>query len=251
MTTKKIFLIISGLVFAFTIFLSASAQSNDSEEFDGFTGDYCAFTPIYTNMSMGNPNNNKTEVIKLQNFLINYFDAPFYATGYFGRMTKQYVIDLQEELGVNPIGIVGPKTLRAINNLCVTLEDNWVPGDNDIPVYTPSPSKPVVYPTNEIPKNCKIWYDGCNTCHRIKDRDLLACTRMACPAFIGDKGNGAYCKEYFSTTSPYPGNQTPANPGTGSTPGYGGKACPEMAMQCPNGQFVGPTGPNCAYVCPN
>jgi hypothetical protein len=28
------------------------------------------------------------------------------------------------------------------------------------------------------------------------------------------------------------------------------KACPEIAKQCPDGSYVGPSGPNCEFVCP-
>ncbi len=29
------------------------------------------------------------------------------------------------------------------------------------------------------------------------------------------------------------------------------QACPQMAKECPDGSYVGPTGPDCAFVCPN
>ncbi len=29
------------------------------------------------------------------------------------------------------------------------------------------------------------------------------------------------------------------------------KACPQIAKQCPDGSYVGPTGPNCAFICPS
>ncbi len=29
------------------------------------------------------------------------------------------------------------------------------------------------------------------------------------------------------------------------------QACPQMAKECPDGSYVGPTGPNCAFVCPS
>jgi len=28
------------------------------------------------------------------------------------------------------------------------------------------------------------------------------------------------------------------------------QACPQTAKECPDGSYVGPTGPNCAFVCP-
>ena len=44
----------------------------------------------------------------------------------------------------------------------------------------------------EIPKNCKVWYDGCNTCSRTEPGGMLACTMMAC----FEQGT-PYCKAYF------------------------------------------------------
>ncbi len=29
------------------------------------------------------------------------------------------------------------------------------------------------------------------------------------------------------------------------------QACPQLAKECPDGSYVGPTGPDCAFVCPN
>ena len=34
------------------------------------------------------------------------------------------------------------------------------------------------------------------------------------------------------------------------TPNTGGVACTAEAMQCPDGSYVGRTGPNCEFVCP-
>jgi hypothetical protein len=47
--------------------------------------------------------------------------------------------------------------------------------------------------TNEAPANCKVWYDGCNTCSRQYSGGPLMCTLMAC-----FQNSGAYCREYFS-----------------------------------------------------
>ncbi len=50
--------------------------------------------------------------------------------------------------------------------------------------------------TGEAPANCKIWYDGCNTCSRQYSGGPLMCTMMAC-INNGIWNSGAYCKEYF------------------------------------------------------
>jgi hypothetical protein len=56
--------------------------------------------------------------------------------------------------------------------------------------------------TNEAPANCKIWYDGCNTCSRSSVGGPLMCTMMAClnNTNNGIWNSGAYCKEYFTNS---------------------------------------------------
>ena len=44
-----------------------------------------------------------------------------------------------------------------------------------------------------IPSNCKVWFDGCNTCTRSKAGEDVACTEMACV----DHGI-SLCERYFS-----------------------------------------------------
>lgn len=48
------------------------------------------------------------------------------------------------------------------------------------------------YNNDTAPNNCKVWYDGCNTCSRQYPGGPLVCTKLACFA----KGQ-SYCKEYF------------------------------------------------------
>jgi len=31
-----------------------------------------------------------------------------------------------------------------------------------------------------VPKNCKAWFDGCNSCHKIGENNNAACTKRAC-----------------------------------------------------------------------
>lgn len=42
---------------------------------------------------------------------------------------------------------------------------------------------------------CKVWYDGCNTCSRSSVGGVGVCTQLACFAH-----NQPYCKQYFSNT---------------------------------------------------
>ena len=78
------------------------------------------------------------------------------------------------------------------------------------------------------PTNCQVWYDGCNTCSRQYSGGPLACSLLACFAH-----NTPYCKQYFTNPGPYEG-----------------VICTQDAKLCPNGQYVGRTGPNCQFVCP-
>jgi hypothetical protein len=78
---------------------------------------------------------------------------------------------------------------------------------------------------------CKSWYDGCNTCSRETPGGSAMCTLKACTSESMQK---PYCTAYFdSTDKPNP------------------VACTMDAKQCPDGSWVGRTGPKCQFVCPN
>ncbi len=191
------------------------------------------------------------DVRQLQAFLYQYHNYPNgNATGYFGFVTYGLVQKFQRQNGILSSGIVGNLTRAKIASVC---QGTPVPG----PVMCTKIYKPVCGSTNGIPKtygnqcemtnagaqymyegectvsnptttpnNCKVWYDGCNTCSRGYVGGPLACTLMYCFA-----QNTPYCKEYFSS------NPEPV-------------FCTADAKLCPNGQYVGRTGPNCQFVCP-
>lgn len=78
---------------------------------------------------------------------------------------------------------------------------------------------------------CKAWHDGCNTCSRSEPGGPAMCTLKACTPESMTK---PYCTAYFDPTEkPKP------------------VACTMDAKQCPNGTYVGRTGPKCEFVCPN
>lgn len=57
--------------------------------------------------------------------------------------------------------------------------------------------------TTTNPENdpqCKVWYDGCNTCSRSNPGGPAMCTLMACMT-TGDITPVPYCKSYFDETS--------------------------------------------------
>lgn len=203
---------------------------------------YCPYSNINSTLWMGNPNNNREEVRTLQKFLFNYYGVAeeLTATGYFGRITKNYVSRFQKENGVSSVtGGVGPITRTIIGSLC---SNNGNAGT----VNYGGDSTGSGNSNGASPANCKVWYDGCNTCSRQTIGGQQICTMMACY-----QNSPAYCKESFgsnepgSTINPPALNNLPGNfPGAGSS-----QICASDAKLCPNGTWVGRSGPNCSFVC--
>jgi peptidoglycan hydrolase-like protein with peptidoglycan-binding domain len=161
------------------------------------------------------------DVSQLQIYLNSYLGLGLNTQGIFGNLTKKVVQTFQRQQNIRPVnGVVGTITKNAIANNC----------SND--------STPV---DETAPANCKVWYDGCNTCSRQTPGGPLMCTMMACFAH-----NTPYCKEYFNGSNSGSGtiNGTVTG-GATSSPVF----CTQDARQCPNGKWVGRTGPNCQFVC--
>lgn len=74
---------------------------------------------------------------------------------------------------------------------------------------------------------CAQWYDGCNNCSRETPNGLAICTLRACI-----QQAPAYCTAYFDDDDTTP------------------TACTADAKQCPDGSWVGRSGPNCEFKCP-
>lgn len=112
----------------------------------------------------------------------NLFDKGYLKanpTGYFGSATFKAVQKYQKENGISSTGFVGEKTRGILrNHFC-----NTVPVDDNQYV--------------EAPKDCKVWFDGCNNCFRGEPGSPMACTKMAC---LTSKLVPS-CKEYFSTST--------------------------------------------------
>ncbi len=141
-----------------------------------------ASSPIYScniflnNIKIGSRNE---DVRLLQQKLFDKGYLKVNPTGYFGSMTLNAVKKYQKDNGVNNTGFVGEKTRGILrNHFCnvSTTDDNT---------------------NNDIPKNCKVWFDGCNTCSRSEEGYPMACTMMAC---LTSKLT-PYCKEYFFTNT--------------------------------------------------
>jgi hypothetical protein len=179
---------------------------------------YCEYVNnINTNMWRGNFYNNRNQVVSLQKFFQNYYGISINAGGNYGLLTKYYVSKFQREMGINPTGGVGPITISKLKNLCGQI----VGGDRDVngcigsAGYTWCAVKnKCIRPFEEScgkadetngGANCKVWYDGCNTCSRQTPGGPMMCTMMACiQGFPDGQMPKPYCKEYFTNTNEKP-----------------------------------------------
>lgn len=177
---------------------------------------YCAYTNISSNLWYGNWNNNRNEVRTLQNFMFNYYGVAneINATGFFGRLTKNYVTKFQQDHNLYPVtGGVGPLTRNKMKSLC-----GVVGGDTDQYGCKASAGYTWCAVKNKCLRsweescgkqddsaggaNCKVYYDGCNTCSRSYVGGPAMCTLMACINTGNNIWNsGAYCKEYFTNNT--------------------------------------------------
>jgi hypothetical protein len=146
-------------------------------------------------------------------FLFNYYGVrnEVNPTGFFGNLTKNYVARFQTENNLLPVtGGVGPLTRSKIKSIC-----GIVGGDSDEHGCKTSAGYTWCAVKNKCLRNweescgkqdesgggpnCKVWYDGCNTCSRQYIGGPQMCTLMACINTGNNIWNsGAYCKEYFS-----------------------------------------------------
>ncbi len=146
---------------------------------------YCEYVKnIDVNLWRGNYFNNRNKTIALQKFLQTYYNTDkVFVNGSYGRMTQYYVTKFQEEMGIRASGGVGPVTRFKMQNLCG-------------PIYPIDPLP------NVAPANCKVWYDGCNTCSRGSVGAPMMCTLMACiQGYPDSQMPKPYCREYFSTNT--------------------------------------------------
>lgn len=172
----------------------------DGKTFVGRTGPTCEFTPcpgettgsstmitppvpispksmcpnITPTLRIGQKN---TQVKILQDYIFPYYGLSTRSTGYFGSVTRTYIIRFQKERGIVADGVVGPITQEIVKNIC---EGREIP---TVPSYPKTPSA-----------SCKIWFDGCNTCSRTTPGGPMMCTMMAC---IQGNEKAAECRVSF------------------------------------------------------
>lgn len=164
----------------------------------------------------GRFNKKSEEVKKLQNLLISNGYLNSEPTGYFGVATLRAVKKYQQAQGISSTGYVGTQTLNKLRSSCEPVAMcsyaappagcGYIAGPN----YNATTQCGMVLScegpntSNEAPTNCKVWYDGCNTCSRSASGAPLACTKMACI----QGGDAAWfaahqpvCREYFGGVS--------------------------------------------------
>jgi len=120
---------------------SPAAPAAKSPNFDIYYNPYCAvsenyyscppnsgppFMIIRTSLKRGSSG---YEVKQLQGFLKQYPEIypEGYVTGYYGPLTESAVKKFQEEQGIEPVGVVGPKTKTKLNEAASSLAPSIVP----------------------------------------------------------------------------------------------------------------------------
>ena len=78
---------------------------------------------------------------------------------------------------------VKPDTADTVTDTAETSSDTAEPYTD-----TAGPSSDTQLAPGECPKNCAVWYNGCNTC-QCKDGTIGGCTKMGCPTKAAP-----YCK---------------------------------------------------------
>ncbi|MEA4910689.1 hypothetical protein SDC9_07820 [bioreactor metagenome] len=192
---KKLIFVFSFLVFGGLIYSLVTAQtiipstSNANTVISNVSADaplrFC--NSFSRNLRMGMRSG---DVTTLQDKLREHGYFDHYSTGYFGSVTFNAVRAFQKDNGIITTGYFGPLTRASINSKAC---------------YTPPVPPIVIDPgTNEAPKNCKVWYDGCNTCHRGTLGGPLACTKMMCIQGGDEAWFAAHkprCIEYFTDST--------------------------------------------------
>ncbi len=131
---------------------------------------------ICTSLSVDSPKfgQKNSSVTNLQKYLFAIYNPSMTPTGYFGTLTRSYILRFQKDNGIAQVGLVGPATRAALKRTC------------DMHYSSVHAEQP--------PTSCKVWFDGCNTCYRSTEGGPLACTKMAC---IWANSGAATCKESF------------------------------------------------------
>ncbi len=221
---KKIIVSFLIVVMSVTTY-STTAQALMALPDDYGTGTNTQFCPKLTTTLMKGSRDANTngEVTELQMFLADQYDlSDTFPSGFFGAQTHKYVLKFQKNYGLPAFGIVGSLTRAKIKEVCSGVA--VVGGDRDVhgcigsAGYTwcttlnkcvrswEEKCPAVVIDTNPaLDPQCKVWYDGCNTCSRTTPGSEGMCTMMACiQGFPMGQAPKPYCKEYFTASTNRP-----------------------------------------------
>lgn len=205
------------------------------------------------------------QVSQLQQFLATYYPGTQSVTGYFGNQTWANLARFQQELGVYPItGGVGPLTRAAIARVCqgtnpyptqtatfylnqpFTLysggQASEYNGRLDVTLnsITPSPYTLYVYPSFQHAVSATVTLGQ-------RCAAGTYCLWYPQQQYTLTQGQSVSWQGYTVTLTSLSNNSATFTVWNTAQ----NTICTADAHQCPNGSWVGRSGPNCQFVCPN
>jgi peptidoglycan hydrolase-like protein with peptidoglycan-binding domain len=114
------------------------------------------------------------QVSELQNFLAHDgLLSSTYITGYYGSITAGAVAQFQASHGISPVGVVGPATRAAIEEVSCGNISTISPAQPITPIYPINPGGPIQYNYGRPEINSlSVSYNGSNTIVTIQGSDL-------------------------------------------------------------------------------
>ncbi|MGC9602455.1 MAG: peptidoglycan-binding protein [Minisyncoccia bacterium] len=173
-------------------------------------------------------------------------------TGYYGALTKAAVMQWQSEHNVAATGYVGPLTRTAFVIWCGGGVTPPQPSNFNVTPTSGVAPLPVVF-SGSLPNNGSSGSYAISFGDGTSNQSIGA---YACPMVATSSGVFP-CSYHISHTYASAGTYTATLLNSGSVVGSAtvtvingnGIACPADAMQCPNGTYVGRSGPNCTFTC--
>lgn len=259
--------------------LRAQNQGDASFTSSVISGGICHF--LDRTLSFGSQGD---DVSSLQDFLHAQGFLNANPTGFFGALTQAALQKWQNSEGIDGIGVVGPLTRARIAARCGAAPshegtppvqfkgDNGGNGEGDsngnsqAPVISSftGPSTLDVGATGTWtvsatdPQGGSLAYRVVWGDEHTKVLDLIAQLAEGTPFVVGTTFTHAYAAAGYYVVTVFArdssGMQTRAfarvTVGTPSAGSQGLVTCTTDAMRCPNGQWVGRSGPQCQFVCP-
>ncbi|MBI2030411.1 peptidoglycan-binding protein, partial [Candidatus Kaiserbacteria bacterium] len=241
---------------------------------------------------------------KIQQILASRNDGTFTAdhvTGFFGPMTEEALKRFQANMGIDPLGFVGPQTLQRINEIITTsglsnpsdnaqlqnamdqfrqIQQDMSNGSSSNATFNLEHLRELLGRIQGLRQNIPSspgqngnpdWMNGClprPACLDATPRCMLpepaggwcAASNPQTPSTCGQIQCLMYQPVCGSDGQTYSCGAADAN-SCGVQVAHSGAcqtnsdtnppvACTMDAMMCPDGSYVGRTGPNCTFVCP-